>query len=611
MDEVSARKSDLAKIRSQMAKNRAYNARARAGMKKMLLHKMAINAKKARDSLDRQMARTARTFARHAEIANKRNRATLMRSAKTREIMRKNKRSAARALHRATAIQQRALAALDAQTNSKIRQTNSHIAANATQIKSNAKKARDELNKATHRFDKQMFNASEQAKKGRSKLASTANQMNKRMRAMIAGKVKAIAANTAAQFHKVRTQMARDRAHADMMLKHATTKMSASLNSMKVLQNKRFAKTVSNISKMRAENNARINKAKSFFKVNIMHLTSVVKSQVTKLNGRVTQLQGVVTKNRLEQARVNRNVNAEIKRMVKLGNKCEMQLASNDKALRTLMAKNKASTNSKMMRLANNFRQRLSSIKRRMKRDRRHAERMLGKKTAGLYGTLMRNAKIQAAANKKMTEATRRARLDAADALRTSKSNFLKRLAALHATIVKNDRKADAKIKRLAGVETRNALKDRKGRAMLRMMQNANKQELKTAIRGMIHKGEMHALAVEKRVRTMNKKTRAAMNMKITNQISALAKRTHASIEDLRLSSKSARSATALAKRNLKRTVQWANKNYVKLNTRLSNANRANAARRASLQRATAAAQRRATRAVQDAVANKNYVKLN
>merc|ERR1711881_655745 len=275
-----------------------------------------------------------------------------------------------------------------------------------------------------------------------------------------------------------------------------------------------------------------------------------------------------------------------------------------------------------MMRLANNFRQRLSSIKRRMKRDRRHAERMLGKKTAGLYGTLMRNAKIQAAANKKMTEATRRARLDAADALRTSKSNFLKRLAALHATIVKNDRKADAKIKRLAGVETRNALKDRKGRAMLRMMQNANKQELKTAIRGMIHKGEMHALALEKRVKTMNKKTRAAMNMKITNQISALAKRTHASIEDLRLSSKSARaamkreilyavrSAASLAKKNLKKTVQWANRNFVKLNSRLSAANNANAARRAALERRTKAEQRRAMRAVKDAVANQNRALL-
>merc|ERR1711981_383764 len=320
--------------------------------------------------------------------------------------------------------------------------------------------------------------------------------------------------------------------------------------------------------------------------------------------------------------RVNRNVNAEIKRMVKLGNKREMQLASNDKALRTLMAKNRASTNGKMMRLANNFRQRLSSIKRRMKRDRRHAERMLGKKTAGLYSTLMRNAKIQAAANQKMTEETRRARLDAADALRNSKKNFLKRLAGLHATIVKNDRKADARIKRLTGITTRNAMKDAKGRQMLRMMSRADKQELKTAVRSMIHKGEMHALALEKRVKTMNNKTRAAMNMKITNQISALAKRTHASIEDLRLSSKAARasmkreilyavrSAASLAKRNLKRTVQWANKNYVKLNTRLSKANASNASRRAALERATKAEQRRAVRAVKDADANQNHALL-
>merc|ERR1711881_619472 len=96
-----------------------------------------------------------------------------MRSAKTREIMRKNKRSAARALPRATAIQQRALAALDAQTNAKISQTNSHIAANAAQIKANAKKARDDLNRACGRFDKKMFHAREEGKKGRSKLAAT------------------------------------------------------------------------------------------------------------------------------------------------------------------------------------------------------------------------------------------------------------------------------------------------------------------------------------------------------------------------------------------------------------------------------------------------------
>merc|ERR1719284_1617236 len=108
------------------------------------------------------------------------------------------------------------------------------------------------------------------------------------------------------------------------------------------------------------------------------------------------------------------------------------------------------------------------------------------------------------------------------------------------------------------------------------------------------------------------------MNMKITNQISALAKRTHASIEDLRLSSKSARaamkreilyavrSAASLAKKNLKKTVQWANRNFVKL----SATNSANAARRAALERRTKAEQRRAIRAVKDAVSNQNRALL-
>merc|ERR1712167_378768 len=87
------------------------------GMKKNLLHKMAINAKKAHDDL------TA---------------ATIKRSAKTREIMRKNKHEAAHNLKMAVLSQQRALSALASATNARIAKTNKHIAANAAQIKENA-----------------------------------------------------------------------------------------------------------------------------------------------------------------------------------------------------------------------------------------------------------------------------------------------------------------------------------------------------------------------------------------------------------------------------------------------------------------------------------------
>merc|ERR1712164_121407 len=88
--ESAGRRADIAAIRAHMARNFAFNQAARATMKKQLLAKMAINAKRAKDSLDRNMRRVQRQFAAQAELANKRNKATIRRSRKTREIMRKN-----------------------------------------------------------------------------------------------------------------------------------------------------------------------------------------------------------------------------------------------------------------------------------------------------------------------------------------------------------------------------------------------------------------------------------------------------------------------------------------------------------------------------------------
>merc|ERR1719261_48295 len=133
--EVAGRKADIAAVRAQMAKNFAYNQAARSKMKKALLAKMAINAKKAKDDLDRDMRMVQAKFARFAERENKRNKRTIARSRKTREIMRKNKAHAAKQLKLAVSAQQRALSALASATNAKIHQTNKHIAANAAQIK--------------------------------------------------------------------------------------------------------------------------------------------------------------------------------------------------------------------------------------------------------------------------------------------------------------------------------------------------------------------------------------------------------------------------------------------------------------------------------------------
>merc|ERR1711975_46371 len=569
--ESAGRRADIAAIRAHMARNFAYNQAARASMKKQLLAKMAVNARRAKAALDRNMRRVQAKFAAQASA-----------------------------------------------TNAKIKQTNSHIAANAAQIRENAKKARKDLEKSMARFDHKMANVQEEAKKGRSKLAAQAAAQDKAFRNFANNKIRAIAASTAAQFRKVRARMAKDRHHADMMLKAASSRMDAALSANKALQDKRFAKTVKDIADAKKEADARVAAAKSEFKVGLLHLGATVRHQVAKLNSRVTTLQHTVTRNKLEQAKVNRNVHAELMRMVKLGNKRYNEHIKKDHELRALMAKNKAATLRKMKRMADSFNMNISKIRHQMKKDRRRNANALKKATNKLYATLAKNAEMQAAANKKLASATRRARLDAMDALRNARSNFAERLGQMHTVAVRVAKKQQHRINKLTGIVTANAVKDAKGRAMLKSMQRSNKRDINHAISDCIHKGEQRAVALEKKMKNINKKTRAALSAKVSTMISALRKRTAKSIYALNLETKAARaemrkeiiyavkSAAAEAKSNLKKAVQWANGRFAALNTPLASNSKKNAAARGKLKGQIAKEQARATRVIANAVAAQN-----
>merc|ERR1719163_1174527 len=420
------------------------------------------------------------------------------------------------------------------------------------------------------RFDKKMANVNEQAKKGRSKLASQAAAQDKSFRNFANNKIRAIAASTAAQFRKVRARMAKDRHHADMMLKAASSRMDAALSAKKALQDRRFAKTVKDISDAKKEAAARVNAARTEFKVGLMKTAATARRQTAKLNARVTTLQHTVTRNKLEQARVNRNVHAELGRMVKLGNKRYNEHIKKDKELRHLMAKNKSETLRRMKRMADSFQMKMGKIRHQMKKDRRHQANNLRRATNKLYGTLAKNAEMQRAANRKQMAATRRARRDAADSLRQSKALFASKLARMHSVAVKVAKKQQHKINKLTGIVTANAIKSAKGRAMLKSMQSANKRDIGHAISVAIQKGEQRAIAIEKKMRNINKKNKA----------------------------------------NLKKSVQWANGRFAALNTVLARNNRKSAAARGRLNRQINREQRRASRAIRNAVASQNRALL-
>merc|ERR1712159_594110 len=185
-------------------------------------------------------------------------------------------------------------------------------------------------------------------------------------------------------------------------MKHATTRFTAALNAAKALEDRRYAKSVADIAAARRETDRRVNAAKKEFKVGILRLSSVVKQQVRKVTSRIDATAGVVRSNRAAQAKINANVNAEMSRMVRLGNKRYKEHLKNDRELKRLIHRDQATTSRRLNKIASTFNSQLASVRRQLKRDRKHSERALGRATSRLYRTLARQQAAQLKKNAAM-----------------------------------------------------------------------------------------------------------------------------------------------------------------------------------------------------------------
>merc|ERR1711970_1088510 len=434
--------------------------------------------------------------------------------------------------------------------------------------------------------------------------------------------IKALVASTAAQFNDVETKMAKNRHEIDMALKQATMRFEAALNAQKALESKRYAETVRNIQAARDDAKKKTAAAKTEFKTGLLQLSSTVKEQVTKVNNRIDSTAGVVRSNRAAQAKVNANVNAEMGRMIKLGNKRYKQHLKNDIELQKLIQKGQAETNRKLDRMAMSFNQALASVRKQLARDRKHAENKLKKSTGGVWGALWKQQAMQAKKNAAMAAATRRMRLDAIDQVRKTKAMFRKKIHNLGEVVKKNDAKADKKIAKLTGVVKANAAKSAKGRREIAALEEANKNELHHSIRQAIATGEKRAQLVEKRGAKMDKDTRWLVNNKLNTEISKLRDETNASVEALALQSKSARaemkkemlyairSAADVAKRDLKIAIRDGIKKMKAFQKRSAKSHANSALARKALASRIASNAKSVSRMIRDAVATDARARL-
>jgi len=593
--EEAAREKDVAAVQAQMARNFAFNKAAREKLQTALLAKMAVNAKKAKDDLATSMRFVQAKFAAAAKLQNERKGANIARNKKLRKKIAENKKIAATKLAKATLTQQRAMAALTSATNARISQTNKHVAINAAQIKADAKKAREDLDEQVGIFDKKAAVARTDANAGRGKLAQQLATQDKNIREWSNNKLKVVAAKTAAQFRRTREKMAEDRHNADIALKAAATRMTAAMDAFSALNDNRYAQNVEDIKAAKEEANARLAAAETSFKTHLYTLTATVNEQVKKTNTRISQLSNTVDRNKVAQAKVDANVAAEQKRMVNLGNERYAEHLAKDKELQGLIDTNKKSTDNRLQQMAAHYTMELNAVRAEMNKNRAHATHMLSKKTSALYTAIAKGERAQMAVNGELQEQTRRASLAIEASLTEAKDDFSNRLGALHTTVVNNDKKFEGKILKLTGIVKDDAIKNSNGRKELSGIMDANKAELKAAVRDAVHKGEVRMQKAEDHLVKQNEKTKAALNLKITTEIATMAKRANDQIEGLRLSSKESRdmmkkqllyavrSMAKEAKTNLDAAVTKATSEFQRVNEVEAKAAKKSAAERATI----------------------------
>jgi hypothetical protein len=612
--ETTARKADVRAVRAQMDRNMAFNQAARSKLKKALLARMARNERKTKYDLHRAMRFVQARFAHAAAVQNARNNHNIAASKRIRARVAYEKKHAARQLHVATMASQKALATVKAAMNERIRQTDAAVHKNAAQIASNAKAATKALNSAVAMFDKKAAKAQAGAAAGRSKLQAQLAAQDKHTRAWANQRLKVEMMKTAAHFRRVEDQMAKDRAHADFALKSATTRFSASLNAAKALNTKRFAKTVRKINAARAEAKARVAKAKGEFNLKLRLLQATVKNQKAKTLARINSLSGVVAKHKLDQARVNANVNAEIKRMINIGQKRYDEHLKKDKELKSLVNSNRAANSKRLTAMAKAYTAELDAVQNTMKKNRAHASRRLAQETAKLYAAISKSEKAQMKVNGNLAKQTRRARMDVAQGLRQAKDDFSSRTAKLHTVILDNDRKFEKKLDKLTGIVRANAVKNQRGREAIASIQKANKEQLSAAVQAAIRKGEKRMQSAENKLVALNKKTKAALDLRIKTQISALRKRAEKQINGLRTQSKAARklmkqqlmyavkSMAKEAKKNLKAARKKSEAMFAKAEAQEAAAASKSAAGRLALAKRIAAEKKMAKRLLDGAV---------
>merc|ERR1712196_403616 len=243
---------------------------------------------------------------------------------------RRNRKHIVRQLGEAIGTQERALLALKTETNTKISKMEKDARAVDAQIKSNTNIINGKLNAARKAAVNELSAVS----------AASAKRYSDSFKAVMKGIEKA-RKYSQDMFGKVEIQMAKDRAYLDGRFKSEMVNTNNKLTALTALSSANFRKTVKDIKAARAKATKEVADAKKYFKGALVELTAKIKQQENRLVGQRQAVTAMVEADRATQAKINRDTEASLKRIVKIADKRHTESKRARGFLRALFNQNK------------------------------------------------------------------------------------------------------------------------------------------------------------------------------------------------------------------------------------------------------------------------------
>merc|ERR1711937_77722 len=308
-------------------------------------------------------------------------------------------------------------------------------------------------------------------------------------------------------FGKVEIQMAKDRAYLDGRFKSEMVNTNNKLTALTALSSANFRKTVKDIKAARAKATKEVADAKKYFKGALVELTAKIKQQENRLVGQRQAVTAMVEADRATQAKINRDTEASLKRIVKIADKRHTESKRARGFLRALFNQNKQLAAGRAEAAAHKLK----------------FAKDLTAATKKLNVALSKESADQAAKLADLKKSLAYTKAATAASLAKAKKEYNSRITTLTNTVVANAGKFEKHLSRVTGAAMNWKKASAADRKVLRNQRNAMFSDLNKGLTRAIQLGEAKAKKAQEEAEANIASTKRSLQSTIAVQTEFMA----------------------------------------------------------------------------------------